>query len=136
MEITKKQTFPRVCLFSCFSHGSNTGTLTGLAAQEVIKRLGSEVVGIGSMPALLNQVPRQSEMIKNFKKIIIIDGCHQSCARELLAEVGIKPQVYLNLETDLGLIKKGPFTSLDFTEQEVKEVTEKIISLIKDLEKD
>jgi uncharacterized metal-binding protein len=136
MEITKKSGLPRVCLFACFSHGSNTGTLTGLAALEAIRRLGSEVVGVGSMPALLNQVPRQSEMVKNFKKIIIIDGCHQSCARQLLAAVGIKPQAYLNLETDLGLVKKGPFTSLDFIEEEVKGVAEKIIALIKDLDKD
>lgn len=58
MDGAKKVTFPRVGLFACFSGASNTGSLTGMAALEVVRCLGSDVVGVCSLPAVLNQVPR------------------------------------------------------------------------------
>jgi len=126
----EKATLPQVGLFACFSGGSNTGSLTGLAALEVVRRLGGERVGICSLPALLNQVPRQSALVKKIGKIVVIDGCHNACARQLLAGVGIEPDVYLNLEEHLGIAKSGPFTSLEFTEQEVQTVAEALIAAI------
>jgi hypothetical protein len=42
--------------------------------------------------------------------------------------VGIVPDVYLNLETDLHLSKQGPFSSLAFTDEEIKRVAEAIIT--------
>jgi len=59
---------------------------------------------------------------------VVVDGCHNACARQLLAEVGIVPDVYLNLETDLHLTKQGPFSSLAFTDEEVQRVAEAIIT--------
>jgi uncharacterized metal-binding protein len=129
MNVQKEATLPKVGLFACFSGGSNTGTLTGMAALEVVRRLGSEQVGICSLPAILNQVPRQSAVVKKISKIVVIDGCHNACARQLLAGAGISPDVYLNLEQDLGIGKKGPFTSLDFTEQEVQTVADTLVAL-------
>jgi len=136
MEIPKKTGLPRVGLFVCFSGSSNAGTLTGLAALEVTRRLGNETVSICSLPAVLNDVPRQSAMIRQIEKLMVIDGCHQACAKHLLAKKRIVPQAYLNLETDLHLNKLGPFTSLAFTDEEVKRVAEAIIGIIKDLNKD
>ncbi len=121
---------PKVGLFACFSGGSNTGSLTGTAALEAVRRLGSETVSICSLPAILNQVPRQSALVRKIGKIIVIDGCHNGCARRLLASVGIEPAIYLNLEEDLGITKRGPFTSLEFTEQEVQAVTSALITRI------
>jgi len=121
-------TLPKVGLFACFSGGSNTGSLTGMAALEVVRRLGNETVGICSLPAILNEVHRQSVMIKQIKKILVIDGCHNMCARQLLADKGIVPDVYLNLETDLHLTKQGPFSSLAFTDDEVKQIADAIIA--------
>jgi uncharacterized metal-binding protein len=126
----EKATLPQVGLFACFSGGSNTGSLTGLAALEVVRRLGGERVGICSLPALLNQVPRQSALVKKIGKIVVIDGCHNACARQLLAGVGIEPDVYLNLEEHLGIAKSGPFTSLEFTEQQVQAVADALVTAI------
>jgi uncharacterized metal-binding protein len=126
--------FPRVGLFACFSGGSNTGTLTGIAALEVVRRLGEEAVGICSLPAILNQVHRQSALVKKIEKLIVIDGCHNDCARHLLAKTDIAPSVYLNLESDLNISKQGPFSSLDFTDEEVNRVADAIIARIQETE--
>jgi len=97
MEVQKKMTLPKVRLFAFFSGGSNSGSLTGLAALEAVRRLGNETVGVCSLPAVLNQVPRQSGLVKQMEYLIVIDGCHNACARQLLADKGIVPDVYLNL---------------------------------------
>jgi len=128
-----KPTLPKVGLFVCFSGGSNSGTLTGLAALDVVKRLGKETVGICSLPATLNEVPRQSALIKQIGHLIVIDGCHNSCAKLLLAEKGIVPDVYLNLEEDLHLTKQGPFSSLEFTNDEIKHISDVIFDTVKKL---
>jgi len=126
----EKATLPQVGLFACFSGGSNAGSLAGLAALEVVRRLGGERVGICSLPAILNQVPRQSALVKKIGKIVVIDGCHNACARQLLAGVGIEPDVYLNLEQHLGIAKSGPFTSLEFTDQQVQAVADALVAAI------
>lgn len=122
---------PEVGLFACFSGGSNTGSLTGLAALEVVRRLGSETVGICSLPAVLNQVPRQSALVQQIERLVVMDGCHNACARQLLAGVGIVPDVYLNLETDLHLSKQGPFSSLAFTDEQVEQVADAIVAAVR-----
>ncbi|MGQ9494184.1 MAG: putative zinc-binding protein [Anaerolineae bacterium] len=131
MNVQKK--LPKVGLFACFSGGSNTGSLAGMAALEVVRRLGSEVAGICSMPAILNEVPRQSAMVKKIKTIVIIDGCHQQCAKQLLEQMGIRPAIYLNIENDLGIQKLGPFTSLSFTEEQVKTVADALVATIESI---
>jgi uncharacterized metal-binding protein len=120
-----------VGLFVCFSGASNTGTLTGMAALEVVKRLGNEIVGICSLPAVLNRVARQSGLVKQIEKLMVIDGCHNACARQLLAEKGIKPDLYLNLEADLNITKIGPFSSLTFNNDEVNQIAQVIAEKIK-----
>jgi uncharacterized metal-binding protein len=130
---TPKPALPKVGLFVCFSGGSNSGTLTGLAALDVVKRLGKETVGICSLPATVNDVPRQSAMIKQIEHLVIIDGCHNSCAKLLLAEKGITPDVYLNLEENLHLIKQGPFSSLEFTDDQIKQISDVIFDTVKKL---
>jgi uncharacterized metal-binding protein len=130
MEAQKKMTLPKVGLFACFSGGSNSGSLTGMAALEAVRRLGNETVGICSLPAVLNRVPRQSALVKQMENLMVIDGCRNACARHLLAEKGIEPDVYLNLETDLHLTKQGPFSSLAFTDDQVKRVADAIIAAV------
>jgi uncharacterized metal-binding protein len=130
MDMQKKMELPKVGLFACFSGGSNTGSLTGMAALEAVKRLGNETVGICSLPAILNEIPRQSAMMQRIEKLVVIDGCRNMCARELLADKGIVPDVYLNLEEDLHLSKQGPFSSLAFTDDEVKRVADAIVAAV------
>ena len=126
----EKPPLPKIGLFACFSGGSNTGSLAGMAALEVVERLGSDIVGICSLPALLNEVPRQSTMVKKIQTIIVLDGCHQACASQLLAKEGISPTVLVNIEKDLGIEKLGPFTSLDFTSDQINIVVDAIIRVI------
>lgn len=49
---------PKIGLIICNSGTSNSGHLTGLVAFEIIKKFGEERVGICSLPALANGVPR------------------------------------------------------------------------------
>lgn len=121
---------PKVGIFACFSGASNTGSLTGMAALEVIQRLRNPNVGICSLPAILNEVPRQSAMVKNIKNIIVIDGCHNECAKKLLAKFEIEPTTYINLEADLQFKKQGPFTSLEYTETQLESVVNAILAAI------
>jgi uncharacterized metal-binding protein len=118
---------PKVGLFACFSGGSNTGSLTGMGALEVVRRLARETVGICSLPAILNQAPRQSALMQHVESLMVIDGCHNACAKHLLADKGILPDVYLNLEENLHLTKRGPFSSLAFTNDDVNLVADAII---------
>ena len=133
MDMQKKMTLPKVGLFACFSGGSNSGSLAGMAALEAVRRLGNETVGICSLPAVLNRVPRQSALVRQMENLMVIDGCRNMCARHLLAEKGIVPDVFLNLETDLHLTKQGPFSSLAFADDEVKRVAEAIIAAVEKL---
>ncbi|RLE56227.1 MAG: hypothetical protein DRJ30_02500 [Candidatus Methanomethylicota archaeon] len=82
----------------CNSGVSNTGTLTGLAAFDVVKKLGEENIEIYSLPTLVNKIPRQSMIIKKIERLIIVDGCHSKCAKKILDSLGIKYAGYLNLE--------------------------------------
>lgn len=124
---------PQVGIFACFSGGSNSGTLTGMAALEAVRRLGSDLVGICSLPATLRAVPRQSALVRKIERIIVVDGCRNRCARGLLERQGITPAKYLNLEEDLGIAKSGPFTSWEFTDQEVQIVADALVAAILDL---
>ena len=133
MSIAQRKDLPSIGIFACFSGGSNTGSLTGMAALEIVKRLGGDRVGICSMPATLSGVPRQTALVKKISKIVIIDGCHNQCARNLLAGVGIEPALYVNLEEQLGLDKLGPFTSLDYSQQDVMRVADYLEELLKTL---
>jgi uncharacterized metal-binding protein len=101
-----------------------------MAALEVVRRMGEKIVGICSLPAILNEVPRQSAMTRQIEKLVVVDGCHRACAKKLLAWKGIVPDVYLNLEEDLHLGKRGPFSSLEFTDDEVKRVADAIVAAV------
>jgi uncharacterized metal-binding protein len=121
---------PTSGLVVCNSGASNTGHLTGLAALEVIKRLGSEKVGICSLPALANNVPRQAALVKKIEHLIAIDGCPNECSRRILNALGIRYDKYLNLDYDLGIKKIGPFSTMHYTEEDVKQVSSAIIAKV------
>jgi uncharacterized metal-binding protein len=124
---------PEIGLVACNSGASNTGHLTGLAALEVVKKFGSEKVGICSLPALANNIPRQTMLVKKIKHLIVIDGCRNECARKILNTLGIKYEKYLNLEYDLQINKQGPFTTLQYSEEDVEKVSSAIIKKIQEM---
>jgi uncharacterized metal-binding protein len=123
---------PKIGLVVCNSGASNTGHLTGLAALEVIKRLGSEKVGICSLPALANNIPRQIMLVKKIEHLIVIDGCRNECARKILSTLGIRYDKYLNLEYDLGIKKLGPFSTMNYSEDDVEKVSSAIMKKIQE----
>jgi len=93
----------------CNSGASNSGHLTGLVAFEIIKKFGEERVGICSLPALVNNVPRQTQFIRKISHVMVIDGCRNECSKRILDRIGTKYERYINLENDFGY-KKCAFT--------------------------
>jgi len=124
---------PKIGLLVCNSGGSNSGTLTGIAAMEVVKELGSDLVGICSLPALANEIPRQVLTVKKLEHLIVIDGCSNSCARNLANKSLLSYNVYLNLEKDLKIDKLGPFSTLQYSDEDVSKVTQAIKAKISQL---
>jgi uncharacterized metal-binding protein len=124
---------PKIGLVVCNSGASNTGHLTGLASLEVIKRLGSEKVGICSLPALANKIPRQTMLVKKIEHLTVIDGCRNECARKILNTLGIKYDKYLNLEHNLGIKKLGPFSTMNYSREDVEKVSSAIIKKIQEM---
>ena len=130
----KKMKKPEVGIIICNSGASNTGSITGIAAFKVIEKIGgNNKVGICSLPALANKVPRQSTLVQQIKHLIVVDGCHQQCAKKIIDEVGINYDRYINLEKDLGIKKKGPFTSLEYSDNEIKKVSSYIFEKIDEI---
>lgn len=122
---------PKIGLIVCNSGGSNTGYLTGLAAARIIREFGDQV-GICSLPALANNVPRQVRLTKSIKHLIVVDGCRNKCASRILNKLGISYSVYINLE-DLGLKKLGPFTTLEYVQEDVDEVYHVLAARVKEI---
>jgi uncharacterized metal-binding protein len=114
---------PRTGLVVCNSGASNTGHLTGLAAFEVVKRLGSEKVGICSLPALANKVPTQIALVKKIEHLIVVDGCRNECSKRILNVLEIRYDKYLNLDYDLGIRKMGPFSTMNYSQEDVERVS-------------
>ena len=122
---------PETCIIACNSLASNTGTIVGISVLRVYKMF-QDKIGICSLPALVNEVPRQTLLVrKRIKHIIAIDECRQQCVKNILKRLKIKPDIYINVEKDLGIKKKGPFTSLDYTNEEVNKVVSSLLRKIK-----
>lgn len=123
---------PDIGIAACGSWSSNTGMITGLAASKIIEELGS-VAGILSVPALANKIPRQVAIAKRIPHIIVIDGCHNECVKKVFTKLGIKFDVYVNIEYDLGIKKRGPFTTPQYSFEEVKNAASLILKKIKEM---
>ncbi len=118
---------PKIGLLVCGSNASNTGALTAAAALKIITRC--KDIAILSLPSLANQIPRQIALAKKIEKLIVVDGCHNECAKKILEGLGIKYDAYLNLEYDLKIMKSGPFTTLDYSEDDLTKVEDAIYKL-------
>jgi uncharacterized metal-binding protein len=124
---------PKIGLLTCNSGSSNSGTLTGIAAMEVLKELSGELVGICSLPALANEIPRQVLTVKDLKHLIIVDGCRNACAMKVAKKLSLSHDVYLNLENDLKIDKLGPFSTLQYSNEDLNKVKEAIKAKISQL---
>ena len=117
-------------IIACASNASNTGSLTSRVALELAKMLG-EKVGICSLPAIATNVPRQTNLVKSIPTLVVIDGCHNECAKKILDNVKINPSIYINLEYDLDFKKEGPFSTFNYKEDHVKSIVGYVLSKIK-----
>jgi len=123
---------PKVGLVACNSGASNTGTITGKVAMEIVKETNGEV-GVCSLPALTNKIPRQTALVKRIPHLIVIDGCHNECTKKILTNLHIDYDVYINLENDFQIKKKGPFTSLEFSDEDVEKIKKYVLGKIKEI---
>lgn len=128
MDSKNKKNMPAIGLLVCNSASSNSGALTGVAAIEMIKEFPN--VGIFSLPALANKTPRQLALIKKAPFLLIIDGCKNECAKKIAENMDISYDAYLNLEFDLEIKKLGPFTTLQYSRDDVERVKESIRKII------
>jgi len=117
---------PKIGLLTCNSGSSNSGTLTGIAAMEVLKELSDDLVGICSLPALANEIPRQVLTVKDLKHLIIVDGCRNSCAMKVAKKLSLSHDAYVNLENDLKIEKLGPFSTLQYSDEDMNKIKEAI----------
>jgi len=111
---------PKIGLVICNSGSSNSDFITRLAATRALTEFGEDV-GICSLPAIANKIPRQMAMIKRMSHIVVVDGCHNRCASKILSQLGIRYDAYINLE-DLGIKKLGQFTTLKYSQENLKRV--------------
>lgn len=64
---------------------------------------------------------------------MVIDGCHQACASNIAKSLGIKIDSYINLELDLGIKKKGPFTAFEYDENTYNKVKDAVVRIVREL---
>ena len=124
-----KSKMQEIGIIACASNASNTGRLAELAQLGLLKRLG-EKAGICSLPAIATDVPRQTNLVKSIPELIVIDGCHNECAKKILNSAKISPSLYINLEHDLGFKKEGPFTTFNYKENDAENIVNYILSKI------
>lgn len=128
-EDTKK---PRVGIFFCGGAMSSVGELTGVAAFEVLRRLGPDEVGMGCASALAAEVPKHFRTMQSLEKVIVVDGCPNSCVRKIAERTGAKTDRYLNLGTDLKIKKMGPFKPLAYSQDDLERAVEAIMRAVQD----
>jgi uncharacterized metal-binding protein len=125
---------PRVGIFYCGGAMSSVGELTGVAAFEVMKRLGPKEVGMGCVSALAAGVPKHFRTMQSLETVIAIDGCPNSCVRKIAEQTGTRIDGYINLGKDLKIKKIGPFNPLAYTPQDLERAVEAIMAKIQEVE--
>lgn len=112
---------PENALFICFGGLSNVGTLSGLAALEVVRELTPQkacIFCLGALPARSESV---MEKTRAARRIVTVDGCDKNCARNIVVEAGFQPTRSITIEQDCGIEKKPTFAFGDSDLQKVKQ---------------
>lgn len=126
-------TKPRVGIFYCGGAMSSVGELTAVASFEVLKRLGPQEVGMGCVSAMAAGIPKHFKTMQNLEKVLVIDGCPNSCAHKIVEKTGSKMDAYLNFGKDLKIKKIGPFRPLDFSQEDMDKAVDAIIEKVQDI---
>lgn len=123
----------RVWAFSTAAEQCPAGELTAIASFEVLKRLGPQEVGMGCVSALAAGIPKHFKTMQGLEKVLVIDGCPNSCVRKIIEKTGAKMDGYLNLGKDLGIKKIGPFKPMDFTPEDFEKAVQAILDKVESL---
>lgn len=123
---------PRVGIFYCGGAMSSVGELTAVASFEVLKRLGPKEVGMGCVSALAAGIPKHFKTMQGLERVVVIDGCPNSCAHKVVEKTGSKMDAYLNLGKDLGIKKIGPFKPMEFTPEDFEKAVQAIINKVQE----
>jgi uncharacterized metal-binding protein len=121
---------PRVGIFYCGGAMSSAGELTGVAAFEVMKLLGSQEVGMGCVSALAAGVPKHFKTMQSLERVIAIDGCLNSCVKRIAHKSNARIDAYINLAKDLEIKKIGPFQPLAYSQEDLGKAVEAIIAKV------
>jgi uncharacterized metal-binding protein len=121
---------PRVGIFYCGGAMSSVGELTGVAAFEVLKRLGPKEVGMGCVAALAAGVPKHFRTMQGLEKVVVIDGCPNSCVRKIVEQTGARMDAYINFGKDLKIKKIGPFKPLAYSQEDLERAVEAILNVV------
>jgi uncharacterized metal-binding protein len=122
---------PENAMFVCFGGLSNVGTLTGLAALEVERRLGLDKAGIFCLGGLPTESRSVLDKTRAAKRIITVDGCPLNCARKIVEAAGFTPDRIINLVEDCWL-KKGP--PLEYSDEDLQVAVEAILAAAQELD--
>ncbi|MGQ9458492.1 MAG: putative zinc-binding protein [Anaerolineae bacterium] len=120
-------------MFYCGGAMSSVGELTGVAAFEVMKRLGPQEVGMGCVSALAAGIPKHFATMQSLEHVLVIDGCPNSCVRKIMEQTGAKMDGYINLGKDLKIKKIGPFKPLAYSQEDQERAVEAIIAKIQEM---
>ncbi|RLE07924.1 MAG: zinc-binding protein [Candidatus Aminicenantes bacterium] len=112
----------------------------GQVGQEVAVKLTREVEGarMCCITAIAAESKPHVGIAERARKLIVINGCQNECAKKIaenLGILGISYDAYLNLEYDLGIEKIGPFTTLQYSHDDVERVNESIRNMLRQLRK-
>lgn len=121
---------PRVGLFYCGGAMSSAGELTGVAAFEVLRRLGPREVGMGCVSALAAGAPKHFRTMQGLERVVVVDGCPNACVRTLVERTGARMDAYINLGKDLKIKKIGPFKPLAYSQEDLERAVGAIVNAV------
>lgn len=124
---------------SCSKEANNLDIILACDGASTVGQIGHEVAvrltknGNGARMCCITAVGAGSkthiDIAKNARKLILINGCAMECASKILKNLGIEPDYEITIAKEG--INKIP--SLDFDDEDVERITQKIIKDLKDV---
>jgi len=94
-------------VFVCSGGMSNAGIMTMLAGLDVVKEQGLAKVAIGCLAGVPWKIPTIVGKARAARKLIVVDGCENGCARKIVETAGLRPVRHVVLTRDVPMKKKS-----------------------------
>ena len=111
---------------TCFG-SSNIGQMSGFIAREIVKAIPNAFMRCPI--ALYPEIEGPTQVILYDDYQVVIDGCRAKCLKANMEKAGVKVDLSYAIDEDFGVEKDS---SIDFDEEKMKEIAEKIISDIRE----